>query len=640
MTRNKTILLSSIFVLMLGVTLGFIMQDPFGSKTPANTEQKPYVSNGSGIQTDGTPIYTDNFDGNNDTTALRSRGYLIYQMSTPRGTTFWFQGNATVFNAYNGPTTGYVGANFNATTGVGQIDVWMVTPKIAGGLLAGDSLYFWSRSPTASTYPDSFRVMYSVSDSTPSGTWTELGRFKADVTAWTLKGFRAPTASANGRFAIRYNVANGGPSGSNSDFVGVDALNIIRTGGSTPTVFSSLWCPANTLPSLPAATYYQASAWIGDTLYVQAPSTAGAGATTIYRYKYGAGWTTGVPCLTAVAGASLTACNGKLYLLGGGAAVTTGGTTVQEYNPATGTWTAKAPMPAALSAHGSVCWGDSVIYVIGGPYTGAGTNLNVHYYRPASNTWGTITNSLPAGQGRRAYAWGISGNKIVISCGYNTTYLKSTYVGTIGSDATQLTWVAAPDAPVALSRPGGVGSNGLFFVIGGDTNLTAVKNNKAYVFHIASNTWLTPIQPNPHPVSNMWSAITAKAINDTIRIFQPGGYDGVASISFFDMIGCGTALTGTKLVSSTIPESYSLSQNYPNPFNPTTKINFSIPKNGIVTLKIYDILGKEVATLVNGEKLAGSYIVDFNASSYASGVYFYRLDVNGFSEVKRMMLVK
>ena len=120
----------------------------------------------------------------------------------------------------------------------------------------------------------------------------------------------------------------------------------ITFGASNP-VFSNTWCPANTLPTLPAATYYQASAWIGDTLYVQAPSTAGAGATTIYRYKYGAGWTTGVPCLTAVAGASLTACNGKLYLLGGGAAVTTGGTTVQEYNPATGTWTAKAPMPAA-----------------------------------------------------------------------------------------------------------------------------------------------------------------------------------------------------------------------------------------------------------------------------------------------------
>ncbi len=99
-------------------------------------------------------------------------------------------------------------------------------------------------------------------------------------------------------------------------------------------------------------------------------------------------------------------------------------------------------------------------------------------------------------------------------------------------------------------------------------------------------------------------------------------------------------VTGVNPISSTTPDNYSLGQNYPNPFNPTTNINFSIPKSGLVTMKVFDILGKEVATLVNGNFNAGSYTVDFNASSYASGVYFYRLDVNGFTEVKRMMLVK
>ena len=99
-------------------------------------------------------------------------------------------------------------------------------------------------------------------------------------------------------------------------------------------------------------------------------------------------------------------------------------------------------------------------------------------------------------------------------------------------------------------------------------------------------------------------------------------------------------VTGINPISSTTPDNYSLGQNYPNPFNPTTNINFSIPKSGLVTMKVFDILGKEVATLVNGNFNAGSYTVDFNASNYSSGVYFYRLDVNGFTEVKRMMLVK
>lgn len=88
------------------------------------------------------------------------------------------------------------------------------------------------------------------------------------------------------------------------------------------------------------------------------------------------------------------------------------------------------------------------------------------------------------------------------------------------------------------------------------------------------------------------------------------------------------------------PLSYSLSQNYPNPFNPTTKINFNLAKNGFVTMKVYNILGKEVANLVSGNYNAGSYSVDFNASKLSSGVYFYSIEVNGFKDVKRMMLVK
>ncbi|HSW53546.1 MAG TPA: T9SS type A sorting domain-containing protein [Ignavibacteriaceae bacterium] len=90
----------------------------------------------------------------------------------------------------------------------------------------------------------------------------------------------------------------------------------------------------------------------------------------------------------------------------------------------------------------------------------------------------------------------------------------------------------------------------------------------------------------------------------------------------------------------TIPVTYELSQNYPNPFNPTTTIRYQIPKDGVVTLKVYDILGAEVATLVNEEKVAGKYEVSFNASSLASGVYIYRLNVNEYVNVKKMVLVK
>jgi hypothetical protein len=91
---------------------------------------------------------------------------------------------------------------------------------------------------------------------------------------------------------------------------------------------------------------------------------------------------------------------------------------------------------------------------------------------------------------------------------------------------------------------------------------------------------------------------------------------------------------------SEIPEDCSLGQNYPNPFNPTTKIDFSITKSGNVRLKIYDILGKEVASVIDKEMNAGSYTVDFNASSLSSGTYFYKLTSGSFTQTRRMTLVK
>ncbi len=88
------------------------------------------------------------------------------------------------------------------------------------------------------------------------------------------------------------------------------------------------------------------------------------------------------------------------------------------------------------------------------------------------------------------------------------------------------------------------------------------------------------------------------------------------------------------------PFLFSLSQNYPNPFNPSTSINFTLPKGGFTSLKIYDILGKEVTTLCNEELNAGNYTRTWNASNYSSGVYFYRLSAGNFSTTKKMMLVK
>jgi len=88
------------------------------------------------------------------------------------------------------------------------------------------------------------------------------------------------------------------------------------------------------------------------------------------------------------------------------------------------------------------------------------------------------------------------------------------------------------------------------------------------------------------------------------------------------------------------PTEFQLSQNYPNPFNPTTNISFSIPDESYVTLKVYNILGYEITTLVNKEMKSGNYTVKFDGSSLPSGIYFYRLQANHNIATKKLILVK
>lgn len=99
-------------------------------------------------------------------------------------------------------------------------------------------------------------------------------------------------------------------------------------------------------------------------------------------------------------------------------------------------------------------------------------------------------------------------------------------------------------------------------------------------------------------------------------------------------------MTGISQNNNVIPENYSLSQNYPNPFNPTTNIQFSIPKGGNVSFKVYDIFGKEVSNYLDGYLNAGSYNIQFDGSNLSSGTYFYILKSDNFTDQKKMIMVK
>ncbi|MHB8335839.1 MAG: T9SS type A sorting domain-containing protein [Ignavibacteriaceae bacterium] len=135
-------------------------------------------------------------------------------------------------------------------------------------------------------------------------------------------------------------------------------------------------------------------------------------------------------------------------------------------------------------------------------------------------------------------------------------------------------------------------------------------------------------------LSNNWGYSDANALIVSGTNLFAGNDRGVWRRPLSEMI------TGVKEEQNNLPSNFTLEQNYPNPFNPTTTINYSVSKTSMVTIKVYDILGNEVASLMNEERPAGRYSVNFNASKLASGVYFYRMQAGSFVETKKLILMK
>ncbi|MCA9974612.1 MAG: choice-of-anchor J domain-containing protein, partial [Anaerolineales bacterium] len=166
-------------------------------------------------------------------------GWAFQNNSDPLGTIDWFQGNDTVFVAHSGVISSYIATNFNNTSGTGTISNWMMTPEL--NLSNGDTLSFWTRTTTGSTWPDRLQVRLSTAGSSTNvgagandvGDFTTLlldinetltvGGFPEDWTQFTVTLSDIP-AGATGRLALHYYVANGGPTGSNSNYIGIDTL--------------------------------------------------------------------------------------------------------------------------------------------------------------------------------------------------------------------------------------------------------------------------------------------------------------------------------------------------------------------------------------------------------------------------------
>jgi hypothetical protein len=126
--------------------------------------------------------------------------------------------------------------------------------------------------------------------------------------------------------------------------------------------------------------------------------------------------------------------------------------------------------------------------------------------------------------------------------------------------------------------------------------------------------------------------------NTTLSIFDEGGTPGISPPIYNDIPE--NNIPEENIENKSVPDKFSLGQNYPNPFNPSTVISFAIPMQAFVTVKVYDILGREVKTLMNETKPVGYYEINFNASDLPSGTYIYEIRAGNFVETKKMILLK
>jgi poly(3-hydroxybutyrate) depolymerase/N-acetylneuraminic acid mutarotase len=385
---------------------------------------------------------------------------------------------------------------------------------------------------------------------------------------------------------------------------------------------------------------------------------------------------------TARCFASSCELNGKIYVIGGGQTIDSRLDVMEVYDQATDTWdTTKTAMPTAR-AELCVAAVNGKIYAIGGAYSHSGSTLGmVEVYDPQTDTWDTDKTPMPTA--RKGAACAVMNNKIYVAGGSAETNFTPSNKLEIYDPATD-EWTSGSDMLAGRYDTEGAVVNDTFYVIGGLigapwTGQGAVQKYDPITDHWE---WATPLndgrvghtanvvndkiyviggdgQPpfrmnveEYNPQTEIWTVIdtipsamnihTSSVYENKIYVFS-GSTGDIWNISptknvySFDPA---LVVDFIEIPKNQTPDDFVLHQNYPNPFNPVTTIGYQLSVPNQVELSIYNTLGQKVTTLVSQKQPAGKYQVQWNASGFASGVYYYRLEAGEFVDVKKMILIR
>lgn len=600
--------------------------------------------------------WEDRMNGNNSLAGLAARGWIVLDEDGGGVSDTWFQGRSTVFNSKEGPDTGYVAANYNGANFDNVVDHWLISPAL--NVNQGDSLSFFARSPDSSDFDDSIYVMLSTSAGTSPAEFISLGRFMVSKTGW--QGFYLLfNLTGTVRFAIRYYLFD---AQTNGDYIGLDLFQLY-----TKTI------------------NYPSTIAINKTFSFNDVTQSSS-----YRMI-------GLPGLTnfaiPVSGTRKTDWN--IYYDNGAATnylVEFDGTANFNFNPGKGFWVlSKNSINVIVNVNSVALAGDNTFTI----NLQNGWNIISNPFE-RSTLWSAVQNTN-----------GLAGNAVIYDWAGNWTNPASfaPYKAYYFNNVTGLTSLKIPYDP--SGSLGKSSENDFVQILNeGDISFSLLLDNNEkskiiFGFNPKSSIDFDLYDYFSPPgdfddarivVKNEKMSCEYKYLmkdsrdeiregqiyniefknhtgrNVKLRLRGLLNYNELLAYLIDERINSGVYLTDEEeiSVSGTIrqnnyrllignkkfieknssnihPISFYLSQNYPNPFNPTTFVRYSIPKPSHVVIKIFDILGNEIKTIIDEEKSSGNYEteIDFsNDQSLASGVYFIKLKTESFSDTKKMILIR
>jgi len=385
--------------------------------------------------------------------------------------------------------------------------------------------------------------------------------------------------------------------------------------------FSSVILPQS-IPNLPIAIGVGSAEVWGDSIYHFGGGSSWSGSTryaVIYKFD-GTSWQNYASMPDNDVWGISTARKGDTVFVYGG--YNFGNNKLRIYNFVTNTWVYAANSPNISSTYGHTMeYLDGFVYMFFNGY--------VYKYNVNTNSWTQGTTLSQNG----SWLFSTIYQDEIYLVGWT---LSKFYKYTPSTDQ----WTQLADLPYFVTGGSLKTVDDKIYYVGGTSGSGGGTFNNTLVYDIATNQWSDAsifISANRAYMADVYYKSNFYVI---------GGLDNSGNaVSDVEFIIAGTP-SGVETHSGT-PGGFQLSQNYPNPFNPSTTISFSIPSvtlSGVegfrVQLKVYDVLGNEVATLVNEEKPAGVYEVEFNASRLSSGIYFYKLQAGSFTQTKKMTLIK